>query len=98
MTHVWGVADETILEAVHEALDNDDCLAFGGGVRPKHVAMHCELQPGSLRDRLLALSTDGHLVRVWGVDTDQPGYPARRGYLPAEHPAATAPYSLPVDQ
>ncbi|WP_336359006.1 hypothetical protein [Haloarcula sp. CGMCC 1.6347] len=98
MTHVQSVPDVAILEAVHEALDNGDRLALQGGPRPTHVAQHCELQPESARKRLDALVEQGTLVQVWGADTDQPGFPGRVGYLPAGHPDATSPFTLPTDQ
>lgn len=95
MTHAQTVPDEQILEAVHEALDNGDRLALQGGPRPRHVAKHCTLQPASLRSRLGSLADDGTLVKVWGADAEQDGYPARIGYLPAGHPDATSPFTVP---
>jgi hypothetical protein len=98
MTSAQAVSDEAILEAVHAALDNGDRLALQGGPRPRHIAQYCELQPASLRKRLDRLADEGELVQVWGADTDQPGSPGRIGYLPAGHPDATSPFSLPTEQ
>lgn len=98
MTHIQTVPDEKVLEAVHAALDNGDRLALQGGPRPRHVAQYCALQPTTLRKRLEDLVDQGELVKVWGADIDQPGSPGRIGYLPAGHPDATSPFTVPTDQ
>jgi hypothetical protein len=98
MTHVQAVSDEEVLEAVRAALDNGDRLALQGGSRPRHVAQYSALQPATLRKRLEDLAAEGALVKVWGVDIDQPGSPGRISYLPAGHPDATSPFTVPTDQ
>ena len=95
MTEPQAVLDADVLEAVHAALDNDDRLALQGGVRPRHVAKHCSLEASTLRTRLNALVGEDELLRVWGADREQSGYPARVGYLPADHPDATSPFQVP---
>jgi len=94
MNPPYAIPDDIVLDAVDAALANGDRLYLCGGVRPRHVARHCDLKELSLQDRLLALARHGELVKVWGADLEMDGFPARKGYLPADHPDATAPFCL----
>jgi hypothetical protein len=90
------VSDAAVLDALRTALANDDVLYLCGGASPQHIEKHCSLCQTSIRDRLGRLEAEGAVTQVWGYDADLDGYPARQGWLPADHPDASSPHPLRV--